>query len=149
MRGNLAVMRQEDRQIQSDATGSEAQLQRVAPKVSSPILEGRSSGIDASIEDLRVQNDINWPEGVFNGVIPALAVAAAAAWLSENLGVGVACGAVLYVAAQLHRFDKGTDATFAGGFLGYRPDTGWPRGVQEDEDFRWTWNGPKPEAPLS
>jgi hypothetical protein len=28
---------------------------------------------------------------------------------------------------------------FAHGFLGYRGIAGWPRGVQEDDDFQWRW----------
>lgn len=26
------------------------------------------------------------------------------------------------------------------GFLPYRPQTGWPQGVQEDDDVRWNWS---------
>jgi hypothetical protein len=26
------------------------------------------------------------------------------------------------------------------GFLPYRPDTGWPQGVQEDNDVHWNWS---------
>ena len=37
--------------------------------------------------------------------------------------------------------------SFGGGFLPFRSD-GWPRGVQEDDDARWSWptiqSGPAP-----
>ena len=33
-----------------------------------------------------------------------------------------------------------SDLSFASGFLGYRAEPGWPRGVQEDDDVRWNWS---------
>ena len=36
------------------------------------------------------------------------------------------------------RLDRATGG-FADGFLPYRADDGWPRGVQEDDDLRWHW----------
>ena len=30
--------------------------------------------------------------------------------------------------------------SFGDGFLGFRSDTGWPQGVQEDDDFHWSWS---------
>ncbi len=36
---------------------------------------------------------------------------------------------------------RGLDA-FGEGFLPYRADTGWPRGVQEDDSVVWSWSPP-------
>jgi hypothetical protein len=30
--------------------------------------------------------------------------------------------------------------TLGDGFLPYRPQTGWPQGVQEDDEVRWNWS---------
>ena len=35
--------------------------------------------------------------------------------------------------------------SFGDGFVGFR-GAGWPRGVQEDDDARWTWPRPEPAA---
>jgi hypothetical protein len=37
------------------------------------------------------------------------------------------------------RLDRRIRFGFADGFVGYRRDLGWPRGVQEDDDVHWDW----------
>jgi hypothetical protein len=49
---------------------------------------------------------------------------------------------IAIVAAAMRELDGGLDEAargFGDGFLPYRPDDGWPRGVQEDDDVRWSW----------
>jgi hypothetical protein len=37
--------------------------------------------------------------------------------------------------------------SFGEGFVGYRGDQGWPQGVQEDDDVRWSWSSSRPNHP--
>jgi len=63
------------------------------------------------------------------------------------LGVGsmaaIALG-LLEVARRTRRGDR-LPWSFGDGFLGFR-GYGWPRGVQEDDDARWTWTD-RPTSP--
>lgn len=43
------------------------------------------------------------------------------------------------VAREVRRRAERLSFTLADGFLPYRPDTGWPQGVQEEDDVRWNW----------
>ena len=45
--------------------------------------------------------------------------------------------------------DQLVDGWFAEGFLGPRTDLGWPSGVQEDDDHRWTWTDQVPPVPAA
>jgi len=45
-------------------------------------------------------------------------------------------------AAVLRRLDRRREYSFGQGFLGYRAESGWPRGVQEDDDMHWVWPSP-------
>jgi hypothetical protein len=40
----------------------------------------------------------------------------------------------------LLRIDRRIRFGFAEGFIGYRSQLGWPRGVQEDDDVHWRWH---------
>lgn len=33
-----------------------------------------------------------------------------------------------------------SNLSFADGFIGFRGEAGWPKGVQEDDDVRWNWS---------
>lgn len=48
-------------------------------------------------------------------------------------GIGAA------VAREVRRRAERLPFTLADGFLPYRPDPGWPQGVQEDDDVKWNW----------
>ncbi len=50
-------------------------------------------------------------------------------------------GAVIAAAArELRRRADRMTFSFGEGFLPYRSQAGWPRGVQEDDDVRWNWS---------
>lgn len=44
-----------------------------------------------------------------------------------------------FVRALRDRADR-TTISRGEGFLPYRAETGWPHGVQEDDDVRWNWS---------
>ncbi len=56
------------------------------------------------------------------------------------LGAAAAIGGGLGAVAIVTRFGARIRGSFGSGFVGFRGD-GWPRGVQEDDDARWTWVG--------
>jgi hypothetical protein len=63
--------------------------------------------------------------------------------MDEN-GLAIALAAALAVGAGVvagrTRFGGRLRGSFGQGFVGFRPD-GWARGVQEDDDARWSWPG--------
>ena len=48
-------------------------------------------------------------------------------------------GTVAIIVRELDRRAARAGFTFADGFLPFRTESGWPRGVQEDDDVRWDW----------
>jgi hypothetical protein len=55
-----------------------------------------------------------------------------------GLIAGLAVG--LCALARRSRFGARIPGSFGQGFVGFRGD-GWPQGVQEDDDARWSWQG--------
>ena len=59
-------------------------------------------------------------------------------WLaSGDVRIGITCVLAVGLFAWLRSVDP--PFSFGEGFVGYRPDPAWPRGVQEDDDVRWDW----------
>lgn len=52
---------------------------------------------------------------------------------------GIASAALVIGWGLVRRWMDRMGWSFGDGFLGYRPDQGRPRGVQEDDDFHWNW----------
>jgi hypothetical protein len=66
-------------------------------------------------------------------------VAVASSFVAADVRVAIAVGALGFVAVGIRRIDRRIPFSFGEGFVGYRADLGWPRGVQEDDDVRWNW----------
>jgi hypothetical protein len=125
--------------------------ERVVPALSSPALHGGSSELldDPAelVEAELIEPDVvdagpaHWaaPEPWFaprrTDFELAVVVAAAIILAAGDVALGVLSGAFLAAAAVLRR----VPFSFGEGFIGYRPDTSWPQGVQEDDDFHWSW----------
>ena len=72
------------------------------------------------------------------------AAAALAVWfVVGDVRLASMSGLLVCAYATLRRIDRWLPFSFGEGFVGYRSDPGWPRGVQEDDDARWNW---KPHA---
>jgi hypothetical protein len=78
---------------------------------------------------------------------PALGLVAVAVTLTLALVVvtgdvrlGVLAGASAVTAIGLRRVSQRLTFSFGEGFVPYRSDLGWPSGVQEDDDFHWSWS---------
>ena len=59
--------------------------------------------------------------------------------ISQDERLAVAGGVVVGVAAIVRTLDRRITFSFGAGFVGYRSDMDWPRGVQEDDDVHWRW----------
>ncbi len=67
--------------------------------------------------------------------LAAVIVLAVIGWQAALLA-GAATAFIRAVDGRIAR----SDLSFASGFIGYRSQPGWPRGVQEDDDVRWNWS---------
>ena len=68
-----------------------------------------------------------------------VATVAAATLFAADARVAVMVGSLGLAVVALRRLDGHVPFSFGEGFVGYRGDPGWPRGVQEDDDVRWNW----------
>jgi hypothetical protein len=136
-----------------DLDGSQPRVatERVVPALSSPVLHaGSSEPLDDPVELLAAEfvepavvdtppaertASEAWFAPRRRDVELAIVVAATISLVASDVAVGVASGAIVAAAAMFRRLPF----SFAEGFIGYRPDTGWPQGVQEDDDFHWSW----------
>jgi len=117
-------------------------LERVEPLGSLAPLEPASAGPGQEARETEASERVV-PEP---GFVPrrsdlelAGVVAVAISLAVGDIAVGVLCGAALALTTMFRR----VPFSFAEGFLGYRPDMGWPHGVQEDDDFQWNWKARK------
>ncbi len=121
------------------------ELLRVVGSVSAPILG--EPGPDAPATDVEPPViatsavDVPWPALRRVTVPPTafavpLAVAAAVSVLTGQASLGL----LVCVTGWLGLVSRRVRFTFGEGFVGYRPDPRWPRGVQEDDDVRWDWH---------
>jgi hypothetical protein len=128
---------------------SPVKLQAVVPTISAPVLHDPTPGLEGpelskALENRVLDIEIPW------GVLPASPlrradleaagiVAVMASFISVDVRVGLVWGGLACLIAALMHIDRRIPFSFGQGFLGYRPDLGWPQGVQEDDDFRWNW----------
>lgn len=105
-------------------------------RIHSPILESRRTERTASdhVSTFVIPplNELASPSGV------ALLIAAP---LLVLVGWQLALIAVVTVTI-VREVERRIPASYslAAAFMGYRPDDGWPQGVQEDDDVRWNWS---------
>jgi hypothetical protein len=63
---------------------------------------------------------------------------------SGELVAAVMSGVAVLGALVLRRLTIVERFGFGDGFTPFRSELGWPRGVQEDDDFHWSWAGAAP-----
>jgi hypothetical protein len=143
--------------------------ERVAPAISSPLLHQREMGPrDVAFEDavaFEAAEVLADEAAAADGLevapeIPPI-VAAHPTWLvtaavgigamaaSGDPRVGLALGGIVGLAGLIRSADRRLPFSFGEGFVAYRADLGWPRGVQEDDDVRWSvrpTRSPQPAA---
>jgi hypothetical protein len=123
----------------ADGAGPRVSPEAVAPppRLRSPILEHRAVGHPFLADDRPTV--LVPPIRAFIGPAGVAALVAAPLLVMAGWQVALAAAAMAAVARDLDR--RASRATFSlgDGFLPYRPDTGWPRGVQEEDDVHWNW----------
>jgi hypothetical protein len=67
-------------------------------------------------------------------------------FFSGEVLVSVMAGLAALGALALRRAAIRERFGFGDGFAPFHSDLGWPRGVQEDDDFHWSWAGRQDEA---
>jgi hypothetical protein len=135
-----------------DLDGSQPRVatERVVPAVSSPMLHAGSYQAGPAPDPEPIEPGPAEDTPPLDGSVSApgftprrsdveLAgvVAMAISLVAGDLAVGLTCGACLAAVAVFRRLPY----SFGEGFVGYRPDLGWPHGIQEDDDFHWNWKG--------
>jgi hypothetical protein len=128
-------------------------LQAVVPTISAPVLhdppptlEGPELSTAVQVRVLEIE--VPWaglprPPLRRSDLEVAAAVAATVSLVAVDVLVGLASGVLVCGVAALLRVDRRIPFSFGEGFIGYRGDPTWPRGIQEDDDFRWNWK-PRP-----
>jgi hypothetical protein len=81
-----------------------------------------------------------------------VAVTVAAWFIAADMRVAIGVGSIGIAAVSIRWINRHVSFSFGQGFVGYRADLGWPRGIQEDDDVRWNWRGStaltgSPDAP--
>ena len=123
--------------------------ERVAPAISSPLLHARDVDPVPALElEPEQGGEFELPQALAMNPTKVVAVGAAAAGagasaLTGDPRIGLALIGVVGLASLLRSADRRLPFSFGEGFVGYRADLGWPRGVQEDDDVHWAWRAPR------
>jgi hypothetical protein len=122
--------------------GPKAHPQAVAPvsRVRSPILEARR--VEWSRFDDERPSLVLPPLRSFVGPSGFALLIAAPILLLAGWQWALVAGLGASVYRELDRRIGRTGFSLGDGFLPYRAQTGWPQGVQEDDDVRWNWTPP-------
>jgi hypothetical protein len=124
----------------ADATRAEVgdtpTLLRPVVHVRSPLLEGTPPASSSSGTPTIQLDSIFRVVGPF--LVPVIVVAIPFSVIANGAWLGVAIGTTLAVVV-LRAVASRLTFTFAEGFLGFRDKDGWPTGVQEEYDVRYSW----------
>lgn len=80
------------------------------------------------------------PLRAFVGPTGLALLVAAPVLLAVGLQAALIVGVVAPVLRELHRRVGRATFSFGEGLLPYRAQTGWPQGVQEEDEVRWNWS---------
>jgi hypothetical protein len=75
--------------------------------------------------------------------IEAAAVALGVTAIVDDPRLGLMLGSLVTFAGLLRAIHRRVGFSFGEGFIGYRSDDAWPRGIQEDDDVHWQWTEPR------
>lgn len=120
-------------------------VERAVAHLSSPLLD-RQPVPDPGLRPLREDGP---PKGRLvrasvADVVPALLALPLVLvdWRWAAVAAGTLVGGRL-----VRRFARRAPFGFGDGFVAFRAELGWPRGVQEDDDLRWSWPSSDPPRP--
>lgn len=115
-------------------------LTALAPvaRLRSPIMERRPFVLPPPADD-RVTVPLP-PLSAFVGASGLALLVATPVFLMAGWQVAIVAAVLAPVARQLRRWANRLTFSIGDGFLPYRAETGWPKGVREDDDVRWNWS---------
>jgi hypothetical protein len=130
--------------IEECGVQASVRMERVVGCVSAPVFLSDASGSDAAIDELDIGVDhlpgVIWTASAGRSVGIALAVGFAAGFVLHDVRVGLAVAIAVWLLLEIQIVVDMIPFSFGEGFVGYRGDQGWPQGVQEDDDVRWSWH---------
>jgi hypothetical protein len=124
--------------------GSRPVLYRSSGQMRSPLMARRSEASIPPAEVIPVElPPIRELVGPLVWVlIPALPILLRVGWQSA-----LAAAMVALMVRQARHIANRSTISFGEGFLGYTGMSGWPHGVQEDNDVHWNWSASRPATP--
>ena len=113
------------------------EVRRPIARICSPIMEHRevrplARDVEVVAVSLPPARDLVRP--LAWAMLAAMPVLAVIGWQAALVAGGLSA-----LIREVDRRVGRSDLSFAAGFLGFRGEMTWPRGVQEDDDVRWNW----------
>ena len=129
--------------IEECGVQASVRIERVVGSISAPAFVPDESSSDALVEELDGGADelpaVTWTASAGRSVGFALLVGFAAGFVLHDIRVGLAAAVATWLLLEIQVVVEMIPFSFGEGFLGYRSDQGWPQGVQEDDDVKWSW----------
>jgi len=138
--------------IEECGVQASVRMERVVGCVSAPVfLPDEALPSDAAIDELDgVAGDLPgviWTASAGRSVAIALVVGFAAGFALHDVRVGLAVAVAAWLLLEIQVVVEMIPFSFGEGFIGYRGDQGWPQGVQEDDDVKWSWSPARSNGP--
>jgi hypothetical protein len=132
--------------IEECGVQASVRIERVVGSISAPVFLPDETAADVAVEELGMDVDdlpvVMWTAVAGRSLAVALAVGAAAGFALHDPRVGLAVAVGTWLLQEIRVVVDMVPFSFGEGFIGYRGDQGWPQGVQEDDDVRWSWRAP-------
>ena len=128
--------------IEECGVQASVRIERVVGSISAPVLLPDDSSSAPTIEEFGGVDDlpgVMWTVVAGRSLAFALLAGAAAGFGFNDARVGLAIAAGAWLLQEIRVVVDMIPFSFAEGFIGYRGDQGWPQGVQEDDDVKWSW----------
>jgi hypothetical protein len=138
--------------IEECGVQASVRIERVVGSISAPVfLPFEASPTDAGFEELDGAADdrpgVMLTASAGRSVAIALAVGFAAGFALHDVRAGLGAAIAAWLLLEIQGVVDMIPFSFGEGFVGYRGDQGWPQGVQEDDDVKWSWNASRTSGP--
>jgi hypothetical protein len=139
---DLHVMDLPPPRIEECGVQASVRIERVVGSISAPVLLPDEASSDVDVEELGGDGElpgVKWTAVAGRSVAVALLVGFAAGFALADARAGLAVAASAWLLQEIRVVVEMIPFSFGEGFIGYRGDQGWPQGVQEDDDVKWSW----------
>jgi hypothetical protein len=129
--------------IEECGVQASVRIERVVGSVSAPVFLPDAAASDVVIEELGGGvgdlRGVAWTESAGRSVAIAMVIGFAGGFALHDARAGLAVAVAAWLLLEMRVVVDMIPFSFGEGFVGYRGDQGWPQGVQEDDDLRWSW----------